>query len=74
MGHRLTVDLAEQALTMTLSNRTPTAGLRHHSDRVSQYAIMSYQRRLGMSGIFLHDLRRTGHGISRGQGYRRRSP
>ena len=26
MGHRLTVDLAEQALTMALANRTPGAG------------------------------------------------
>ena len=32
MGHRLTVDLAERALTMALANRTPTAGLLHHSD------------------------------------------
>ena len=38
MGHRLTVDLAERALTMALTNRTPTAGLLHHSDRGSQYA------------------------------------
>ena len=38
MGHRLTVELAERALTMALTNRTPTAGLLHHSDRGSQYA------------------------------------
>ena len=43
MGHRLTVDLAEQALTMALANRTPLAGLPHHSDRGSQYAATSYQ-------------------------------
>jgi putative transposase len=46
MGHRLTVDLAEQALTMALANRTPTAGLLHHSDRGSQYAATRYQRLL----------------------------
>ena len=44
MGHRLTVDLAERALTMALANRTPMAGLLHHSDRGSQYAATSYQR------------------------------
>jgi putative transposase len=38
MGSRLTVELAEQALTMALVNRTPRAGLLHHSDRGSQYA------------------------------------
>ena len=51
MGHRLTVDLAERALTMALANRTPTAGLLHHSDRGSQYAATSYQRLLGEHGI-----------------------
>jgi transposase InsO family protein len=51
MGHRLTVDLAERALTMALANRKPTAGLLHHSDRGSQYAATSYQRLLGEHGI-----------------------
>lgn len=51
MGHRLTVDLAEQALTMALANRTPTAGLLHHSDRGSQYAATSYQQLLATRGI-----------------------
>jgi putative transposase len=51
MGHRLTVELAEQALTMALANRTPRAGLLHHSDRGSQYAATSYQRLLGEHGI-----------------------
>jgi transposase InsO family protein len=46
MGYRLTVELAEQALTMALVNRAPTAGLLHHSDRGSQYAATSYQRLL----------------------------
>jgi putative transposase len=44
MGHRLTVDLAEHALSMALANRKPTTGLLHHSDRGSQYAAMSYQQ------------------------------
>jgi transposase InsO family protein len=51
MGHRLTVDLAERALTMALATRKPTAGLLHHSDRGSQYAATSYQRLLGEHGI-----------------------
>ena len=51
MGHRLTVDLAERALTMALANRTPTAGLLHHSDRGSQYAATRYQQLLATRGI-----------------------
>ena len=51
MGHRLTVELAEQALTMALANRNPLAGLLHHSDRGSQYAAASYQLRLTTHGI-----------------------
>ncbi len=51
MGHRLTVELAEQALTMALANRNPLAGLLHHSDRGSQYAATSYQRVLTTHGI-----------------------
>ena len=51
MGSRLTVELAERALTMALANRNPTAGLLHHSDRGSQYAATSYQRLLGEHGI-----------------------
>ena len=51
MGHRLTVDLAKRALIMALANRTPTAGLLHHSDRGSQYAATSYQRLLDAHGI-----------------------
>jgi transposase InsO family protein len=51
MGHRLTVDLAEHALTMALANRKPTAGLLHHSDRGSQYAATSYQQLLTTHGI-----------------------
>jgi len=51
MGHRLTVELAEQALTMALANRNPRAGLLHHSDRGSQYAATSYQLVLTTHGI-----------------------
>jgi putative transposase len=51
MGHRLTGDLAERALTMAVANRTPRAGLLHHSDRGSQYAATSYQRLLDKYGI-----------------------
>jgi len=51
MGQRVTVELAEQALTMAVANRAPTAGLLHHSDRGSQYAATSYQRRLTGYGL-----------------------
>ena len=51
MGQRLTVELAERALTMALANRAPTAGLLHHSDRGSQYAATSYQRVLDEYGL-----------------------
>lgn len=60
MGQRLTSELAEQALLMALMNRTPTAGLVHHSDRGSQYAAMSYQRRLTEYG-FIPSMSRKGN-------------
>ena len=60
MGVRLTVDLAERALTMALANRTPTAGLLHHSDRGSQYAATSYQQLLATHGITT-SMSRTGN-------------
>jgi transposase InsO family protein len=60
MGHRLTVDLAERALTMALANRKPTVGLLHHSDRGSQYAATSYQRLLGEHGVTT-SMSRTGN-------------
>lgn len=43
MGHRLIVDLAEQALAMALANRNPKAELLHYSDRGSQYAATAYR-------------------------------
>jgi len=51
MGQRLTGDLTERALTMALMNRTPSAGLLHHSDRGSQYAATSYHRLLDAYGL-----------------------
>ena len=60
MGHRLTVELAEGALTMALANRKPSAGLLHHSDRGSQYAAHRYQRLLGEHGI-TSSMSRTGN-------------
>ena len=60
MGQRLTSELAEQALLMAVLNRTPTAGLVHHSDRGSQYAAMSYQRRLTEYG-FISSMSRKGN-------------
>jgi putative transposase len=51
MGQRLTGELAEQALLMALTNRQPSAGLLHHSDRGSQYAATSYQQLLATHGI-----------------------
>lgn len=51
MAQRLTVELAEQALTMALANRPPTVGLLHHSDRGSQYAARHYQQLLTRHGL-----------------------
>ena len=51
MSQRITVELTEQALTMALAKRAPTAGLLHHSDRGSQYAATSYQRVLDEYGL-----------------------
>ena len=51
MGQRVTVELAEQALTMALANQAPTAGLLHHSDRGSQYAAHRDQRLLDEHGL-----------------------
>ncbi len=51
MGDRLTVDLAEEALTLALWRRKPKTGLLHHSDRGSQYAAARYQQLLGRYGV-----------------------
>ncbi|TKS58661.1 MAG: transposase [Nitrospira sp.] len=50
IGARLTVDLAQQALTMAIHYRAPKAGLLHHSDRGSQYAATAYQQLLTTHG------------------------
>ena len=61
MGQRLTGELAEQALLMAVMNRTPRAGLLHHSDRGSQYAATSYQHRLAEYGL-IPSMSRNGNG------------
>ena len=58
MGPRLTVELAEGALTMALANRKPSAGLLHHSDRGSQYAATRYQQLLTAHGMTISMSRR----------------
>ena len=60
MGHRLTVDLAERALIMALTHRTPTTGLLYHSDHGNQYAARRYQRLLSEHGITT-SMSRTGN-------------
>lgn len=60
MGHRLTVALAEQALTMAPANRNPRAGLLHHSDRGSPYAATRYPLLLTTHGI-ITSMSRRGH-------------
>ncbi len=62
MGHRLTIDLAEQARTKARANRKPTAGSLHHSDRGSQYAATAYQPLLTTHGM-------TGSKSRRGDGW-----
>jgi transposase InsO family protein len=61
MGPRLTVELAERALTLALTHRKPMAGLLHHSDRGSQYAARRYQQLLAEHGI-TSSMSRTGNG------------
>ena len=51
MGHWLSVELAEQALTMALANQDPLAELLRHSGLGSQYAATRYQLLLTTHGI-----------------------
>lgn len=44
MSARMTSDLPERALKMALMQRSPDAGLVHHSDQGSQYRSSSYQQ------------------------------
>jgi putative transposase len=60
MGHCLTVELAERALTMALANRKPQTGFLHYSDQGSQYAATSYQHLLATHGITI-SMSRTGN-------------
>ena len=60
MDHRLTVDLAQQVLTMVLANRKPMAGLLHHTDRGSQYAATRYQQFFTTHGM-TPSMSRTGN-------------
>ncbi|MFK0571201.1 IS3 family transposase [Endozoicomonas sp.] len=46
MSHRMTTDLALDALRMAYWCRKPKQGLLHHSDRGSQYASHNYQNEL----------------------------
>ena len=48
---RLTGELTQQALTMAIRRRTPSAGLLHHSDRGSPYAATASQQLLTTHGI-----------------------
>ena len=51
LGDRLMGEITQQALTMAIHHRMPKAGLRHHSDRGSQYAATAYQQLLTMHGM-----------------------
>ena len=51
MGHWLTVELAEQALTMALAKHDPLAELLRHSGLGSQHAAIRYQLLLTTHGI-----------------------
>ena len=51
MEARLTGELTQQALQMTLLRRQPNPGLLHHSDRGSQYATTAYQQQLRAAGM-----------------------
>jgi putative transposase len=50
MSRRIETILVEDTWRMALGRRQPAAGLRHHSDRGSQYASHGYQDRLATHG------------------------
>lgn len=60
LGERLDEPLVEQALTMALTRRQPSAGLLHHSDRGSQYTSVDYRRLLDKHHITV-SMSRTGN-------------
>ena len=51
MGERMTSDLVIDALKMAITQRHPSAGLMHHSDRGSQYASAAFRRMLSAHGM-----------------------
>lgn len=51
IGRQLHSELAQQALESALTQRRPTPGLVHHSDRGVQYACADYVQRLEANGI-----------------------
>ena len=48
---RMTADLATDALTMAWFRRRPASGVLHHSDRGSQYASQTFQKKLTEYGM-----------------------
>lgn len=51
MGARQTVDLVIGALNMAVGNRSPVAGVTHHSDHGSQYTSIQFGKKLREAGI-----------------------
>lgn len=51
MGERMTQELAINALEMAVKRNKPEFGLRHQSDRGSQYASKAYQQKLWSYGM-----------------------
>jgi len=51
MSERIDTELAKSALTMAVQQRSPEAGLLHHSDRGVQYASDAYQEMLADLGV-----------------------
>ena len=51
MDSSLGEELVQRTLKMALTNRQPTTGVLHHSDRGSQYASRAYQCHLAESGL-----------------------
>lgn len=60
MDTTLTASLTKNALRMAITQRQPTAGLLHHSDRGSQYASADYQALLHDHGM-ITSMSRTGN-------------
>ncbi|RLC67093.1 MAG: IS3 family transposase, partial [Chloroflexi bacterium] len=51
MGERLTRNLVSQSLFRALSTKRPAKGLKHHSDRGSQYCSQEYRGLLDQFGL-----------------------